>query len=295
MINGKTFYQILGVQPDAEDIVIKAAYRALSQRYHPDKWVGDPKVSLERMTELNKAYETLSDEAQKQKYDETLKNAGREREYPDSEPVEEIYKEAVSEQDVDWKYATEFFPDLNQHLDELKKINYGLAFAYRSILLTRKNFNDAKLLKQRLKKSFLERYFGTDKSYLKFAEKLIEQNRRLALLELNQAVRVLGDSVQPYVVIQKIKEKHQLEQIRALPDLVEKIRRLRQGGGPTLAIEILRELGYTVIEHKKGGFLGGYNYDVFHPDGTKVADCVGSWDLFALTRDKIIKIHVGED
>jgi molecular chaperone DnaJ len=48
MLNGRTFYQILGVQPDAEDVVIKAAYRALSQRYHPDKWAGDPKVGSDR-------------------------------------------------------------------------------------------------------------------------------------------------------------------------------------------------------------------------------------------------------
>ena len=30
-------YEILGVSPQAEDIVIRAAYRALAQRYHPDK------------------------------------------------------------------------------------------------------------------------------------------------------------------------------------------------------------------------------------------------------------------
>ena len=35
MINNKTYYQILGVTPDAEDIVIRAAYKVLSQRYHP--------------------------------------------------------------------------------------------------------------------------------------------------------------------------------------------------------------------------------------------------------------------
>ena len=43
MINDKTYYQILGVTPDAEDIVIRAAYKALSQRYHPDKFKGSAK------------------------------------------------------------------------------------------------------------------------------------------------------------------------------------------------------------------------------------------------------------
>ena len=37
----KNLYQILGVLDTAEDIVIRAAYKALAQKYHPDKWSGD--------------------------------------------------------------------------------------------------------------------------------------------------------------------------------------------------------------------------------------------------------------
>ena len=37
----KDYYCILGVIKSAEDIVIKAAYRALAQKYHPDKFEGD--------------------------------------------------------------------------------------------------------------------------------------------------------------------------------------------------------------------------------------------------------------
>ena len=58
MIDGITYYQILGVAADAEDIVIKAAYRSLSQKYHPDRWQGDPKVAQERMSMINRAYDT---------------------------------------------------------------------------------------------------------------------------------------------------------------------------------------------------------------------------------------------
>jgi len=38
----KDYYIILGVLPDAEDVVIRAAYKALVQRYHPDRFKGDP-------------------------------------------------------------------------------------------------------------------------------------------------------------------------------------------------------------------------------------------------------------
>ena len=52
-------YSVLGVLPDAEDIVITAAYRALAQRYHPDRWGGDPAIAHKRMSAINAAYKTL--------------------------------------------------------------------------------------------------------------------------------------------------------------------------------------------------------------------------------------------
>jgi len=64
------FYKILGISPDAEDVVIRAAYKALAQKYHPDKWRHSPKVAEERMSEINRAYHTLSDIARKSRYDE---------------------------------------------------------------------------------------------------------------------------------------------------------------------------------------------------------------------------------
>jgi len=64
------FYKILGISPDAEDVVIRAAYKALAQKYHPDKWRHSPKVAEERMSEINRAYHTLSDMARKSRYDE---------------------------------------------------------------------------------------------------------------------------------------------------------------------------------------------------------------------------------
>lgn len=64
------FYKILGISPDAEDVVIRAAYKALAQKYHPDKWRHSPKVAEERMSEINRAYHALSDKARKSRYDE---------------------------------------------------------------------------------------------------------------------------------------------------------------------------------------------------------------------------------
>lgn len=66
----KNYYKILGVSPDAEDIVIKAAYKALAQRYHPDKWVGNAEQANRKMVEINEAYAVLSDSIRRQLYDD---------------------------------------------------------------------------------------------------------------------------------------------------------------------------------------------------------------------------------
>ena len=69
-MNYKTdLYQILGVLEDAEDIVIRAAYKALAQKYHPDKWTGDKITASERMKLINDAYTILSDPIKRKEYD----------------------------------------------------------------------------------------------------------------------------------------------------------------------------------------------------------------------------------
>ncbi|WP_435642122.1 DnaJ domain-containing protein [Micavibrio aeruginosavorus] len=61
MLNGKTYYEILGVDQKAEDAVIKAAYRAMTSKYHPDKNPGD-KAAEEKTKEANIAYAALKED-----------------------------------------------------------------------------------------------------------------------------------------------------------------------------------------------------------------------------------------
>jgi curved DNA-binding protein CbpA len=41
MTEPQDYYAILGVLPTADEVVIRAAFRALSQKYRPDKWSGE--------------------------------------------------------------------------------------------------------------------------------------------------------------------------------------------------------------------------------------------------------------
>lgn len=67
------YYDILEVSETASLEVIKAAYRTLSKRYHPDTRKGNPLPKDINMTLVNEAYEVLSDEQKRKRYDESLK------------------------------------------------------------------------------------------------------------------------------------------------------------------------------------------------------------------------------
>ncbi|MFH0987243.1 MAG: J domain-containing protein, partial [Candidatus Micrarchaeota archaeon] len=69
----RTHYDTLGVAQDAPFEVIKAAYKAMSIKYHPDTNSEDPKAS-ERMKQINAAYEILSDPVKRAKYDTEVKS-----------------------------------------------------------------------------------------------------------------------------------------------------------------------------------------------------------------------------
>jgi hypothetical protein len=62
-------YQVLGVAPDAPDEVIKAAYRALAAKYHPDRNPGDRDAEL-KLKRLNAAIAVLGDPEKRRQYDE---------------------------------------------------------------------------------------------------------------------------------------------------------------------------------------------------------------------------------
>lgn len=55
-------YEVLGVAHGASEEEIKAAYRRLAKRYHPDLNPGDP-VAAQKMNEVNQAYEQIKNPA----------------------------------------------------------------------------------------------------------------------------------------------------------------------------------------------------------------------------------------
>jgi len=68
----RTHYDLMNVSEGALDEVIRAAYRVLARRYHPDR-NGNSSSSVERMQALNEAYDVLTDPVRRRQYDEMLR------------------------------------------------------------------------------------------------------------------------------------------------------------------------------------------------------------------------------
>lgn len=69
MADKRDYYEILGVDKSASQADIKKAYRKLALKYHPDR-NPDNKEAEEKFKEINEAYEVLSNEEKKAKYDQ---------------------------------------------------------------------------------------------------------------------------------------------------------------------------------------------------------------------------------
>jgi len=76
----RSYYDVLGVPPTADDKTIRKAYLRLSLKEHPDKHPEDPETAKARFVEIGQAYETLKDPILRAEYDRELRNnlgAGR--------------------------------------------------------------------------------------------------------------------------------------------------------------------------------------------------------------------------
>ena len=67
MAQERSFYETLGVERTATDADIKRAFRKLAQQWHPD--VNSDPEAHGRFTEINEAYQVLSDPQKRQQYD----------------------------------------------------------------------------------------------------------------------------------------------------------------------------------------------------------------------------------
>jgi curved DNA-binding protein CbpA len=199
----KDYYRTLGILDDAEDIIVKAAYRALAQRYHPDKWVGDQSDATKRMAEINEAYGVLSDPIKREKYDKELYMYKARNDSSEDDSGESI-NEDLGEIDEAWQLAVEFFPSIQSEFEELRKINLLLANTYKTALVESQGFKNSKVFKKKYETEYLTRYYGSNQFVRNLAKFLLSHSEQKAAAKVNKLVRLLGESLTYTQIFDKI-------------------------------------------------------------------------------------------
>lgn len=116
----KNYYEILEVREDASPEVIKASYRILAKKYHPDK--SSETSSEEEMQILNKAYETLSNIEQRKIYDLYLIQLKKQEEISKEEELIKTTQKKFFEKERILK--AEYEKKLNQKIKETENKIY---------------------------------------------------------------------------------------------------------------------------------------------------------------------------
>jgi curved DNA-binding protein CbpA len=74
--SSKDYYRVLSVTADADPVVVRAAYRALSQQHHPDKVpLAQREEANRRMAEINEAIAVLGDSEARDAYDDARRGS----------------------------------------------------------------------------------------------------------------------------------------------------------------------------------------------------------------------------
>ena len=69
MADKRDYYEVLGVDKNADSATIKKAYRKLAKKYHPDANPGDEEAAS-KFKEASEAYAVLSDDSKRKQYDQ---------------------------------------------------------------------------------------------------------------------------------------------------------------------------------------------------------------------------------
>jgi curved DNA-binding protein CbpA len=204
----KNYYEILGIIETAQLAVIKGAYKALIQIYHPDKFeYEEEKANATEITkEINEAFHVLSDTLLRQKYDEKRKS---EYNYNTENKTESRKKDEILGDS--WKIATQYIANLEKIYIELTKISPDLGFTFKLEIIESKNFKKARSIANRLENEYLTNYFGSHTKIKSFGKWLLINKKHKIASEVNEAIKVLGNNFNADKFIKDFTKKYNLE------------------------------------------------------------------------------------
>jgi len=199
----KDYYKILGVQEDADELVIRASYLALLKRYNLDDWKGDKQQAIKMLANINEAYSVLKDRYERVEY-----NARKvERLEAAAKPIEITM--SLEEIEAAWCVACNYYGDLEPLYANLFQISEQAANNFKLLILSSKDYSNRNKLAAKLELDYLKSRFGADQDLINFGRELILEGLSEAATELEQVFHVLGSAVNSDEVINKISEKYQ--------------------------------------------------------------------------------------
>lgn len=106
----RDYYEVLGVPRDASGDEIKAAYRRLARKYHPD--VSKESDAEDRFKEVGEAYDVLRDSEKRASYDQLGANWKSGQDFRPPPGWESVYRESSRNTDGAGDPFSRFFEDL---------------------------------------------------------------------------------------------------------------------------------------------------------------------------------------
>ncbi len=141
MVKFKTHYDSLNVSRNAPVSVIKAAYKALSQKYHPDKYAGGHDEALRIMKTINSAYAILSDSSKRSEHDQWIGRQERAHALNEAQRIMQIVSKSYTAPSATAAKRSSFTPYLVTIKKSWKSVCSGGARIQLFIDYTLKNSN----------------------------------------------------------------------------------------------------------------------------------------------------------
>ena len=204
----KDYYAVLGLARNAEPAVVRAAYKALAQHYHPDQ-AENKDEATKTFQEINEAHSVLSDEQKRRSYDHARGKGPQAtgNQFDDDSAAESQNNDPVYR---GWEQVCEIYPELEDCAAKLDRIAFRLGYVYRAMMIDIKEYKHGVEIAEVMEREFLETYFGSHDVVIDFAKHLISQRQKGAAKKLNQLILLFGsnhDDDAATRIVQKIKSE----------------------------------------------------------------------------------------
>lgn len=201
-------YDILGIPNGSSTELIKATYKSLVKIFHPDVFKGDKQFAVDRVAELNKAYEYLSDPAKKTKLDQKLSSQNNEDRSGSYNPEDgnDEFSRASDILKEKWELACEYHPELVALHQSIKLLDSNSAAVFVFIMVEEKLFTKAREIADELETRFFASKFGTDREICALAKLAILSRETQFAKQLNQALKVLGEGSKENIFLKLLRD-----------------------------------------------------------------------------------------